>query len=441
MRIIFDSAVYDLRNKGNLALLLTAIDRISRMFPDADLQVLTSAPHILRLYCPTAIPLDPDGQPVVRNWIDQLPLPILRLVLEGREEIWHRLPGLGRYLTRASWRGGLAHASAEDTVKPMNKPVASPSPEASLDFLNDCDFYVATGAQYMSDPCWKEALIVLARLQRAIQLNIPAVMVGQGIGPIKNLELRARAAQVLPLVDYIFIRDNVTVPPLLTELGVDPTRVIMTGDDAIEMVYQLRSAVPGKAIGVSLRAGPYTQIDENHLGVIRQALEQAVVKRAVNLLSIPISHSLHEQDDRVLERLIADLNHTARRWRFDSPQDIVKQVGHCRIMVTGTFHAAIFALAQGIPVVGLVKSIFYQNKFLGLVEQFGPGCQIVSLDDPAFAETLMRAIDVAWESAEQVKPELLAAAARQIEMGTAAYRKLFGLVSACRARGVAKVQV
>ena len=62
MRILFDQAVYDMRNKGNIALLQAAVTRVHKMWPDASLDVITLAPHLLRLYCPDTNPVNPDGR-------------------------------------------------------------------------------------------------------------------------------------------------------------------------------------------------------------------------------------------------------------------------------------------------------------------------------------------------------------------------------------------
>jgi polysaccharide pyruvyl transferase WcaK-like protein len=49
---------------------------------------------------------------------------------------------------------------------------------------------------------------------------------------------------------------------------------------------------------------------------------------------------------------------TSSSWRkFESASAIIDRISHCRIMITGTFHGAVFALSQGIPVIGLANSV------------------------------------------------------------------------------------
>lgn len=436
MRILLDQGVYDLRNKGNVALTQVAVRRISKMWPQASLEVMTSAPQILRLYCPNAHATSPDGQPYSKRLFQRIPLPILRLMLEAHEEGWHRWPTLGRDF-KALLRLKGKHNKPTMEVASSQHPSEESSSHSAFDQVNGYDLLVATGAQYMSDACRDDALRVLDRFEAANRLGIPTAMVGQGVGPFDDPKLRARVREVLPLVDFIFIRDRLSAPPLLKSLGVDLNRVIFTGDDAIELAYEARAEKLGTAIGVSLRIAAYTQIGIKHIESLRLILRQAATKYNTTLSAIPISHSIHEQDDQVIHQVLnGQGNVSYSHWRFDSPKEIINQVSHCRIVITGAFHTAVFALAQGIPAVGLAKSSMYFGKFHSLADQFGPACQIIALDDPGLQDKLTRAIDTAWDSAEHCQAELLDVAARQIELGQAAYRRLYDLVESRRQKNV-----
>lgn len=102
---------------------------------------------------------------------------------------------------------------------------------------------------------------------------------------------------------------------------------------------------------------------------------------------------------------------------------MIQQIGQCRIVVTGAYHAAVFALAQGIPVVGLSASDDYSAKFLGLADQFGLGCETVDLGSPDRSERLAIALETAWLSAERVRLPLLEGARRQIALSHRAYER------------------
>jgi colanic acid/amylovoran biosynthesis protein len=102
--------------------------------------------------------------------------------------------------------------------------------------------------------------------------------------------------------------------------------------------------------------------------------------------------------------------------------------------VTGSYHAGVFALAQGIPAIGLVASSYYVDKFLGLRDQFGEGCTAVMLDADDLAGALEAAIEEAWAQEPGVRAQLVAAGERQLEEGRAAYHRLFEIVESARAR-------
>jgi colanic acid/amylovoran biosynthesis protein len=108
---------------------------------------------------------------------------------------------------------------------------------------------------------------------------------------------------------------------------------------------------------------------------------------------------------------------------------VIEQVKRCRVVVTGSYHPAVFALSQGIPVVGLARSEYYLQKFLGLADQFGAGIEIVSSDVEQLPGKLTTAIGSAWRSAETVFPALLDAAWRQIQSGQRYYQRLYQLAN------------
>jgi len=97
--------------------------------------------------------------------------------------------------------------------------------------------------------------------------------------------------------------------------------------------------------------------------------------------------------------------------------------------VTGSYHGAVFAVAQGIPAVAVAKSPYYLGKFQGLQEQFGQGCQLVNWSNGACAEDLSAAIHRAWNAAPELKPTLLKTTQAQIRSTDDAYRTLHSCVS------------
>ena len=113
---------------------------------------------------------------------------------------------------------------------------------------------------------------------------------------------------------------------------------------------------------------------------------------------------------------------------INTPQKLIEQTARCRIVVTGAYHAAVFALAQGIPAVCLSNSPYYLAKFEGLEDLFDVGCTTIALDDPQLTIKLTAAMEEAWNSVDRVRLPLLRAAATQIEKGRSAYRHIRSLL-------------
>lgn len=280
----------------------------------------------------------------------------------------------------------------------------------------------------MCDSDKERLLQVFDRIEAAIAHGIPAVMVGQGVGPMVDPELLLRAREVLPRLDYILIREECNARPLLESLDVPPSKVFMTGDDAIELGYQARQDQLGKGIGLSLRIAHYTGLNQEHIDAIQPVVIEKAKRYGAELISAPID--VNDTDKHFTEQLMKGYPKTSSSWRkFETPGEIIRRVSRCRIMISGTFHGAVFALSQGIPVIGLAITDEYYKKLSGLAAEFGEkGCQVIHLGKDDKGERLSDAIDQAWISADGLRPQLLRHAERQINLGNAAYDQIFNLI-------------
>jgi colanic acid/amylovoran biosynthesis protein len=138
---------------------------------------------------------------------------------------------------------------------------------------------------------------------------------------------------------------------------------------------------------------------------------------------VPISFSDESSDIRAISRLLGGQIHDSQT-TIRSPEDVIDLIGNCRIVVTGSYHAGVFALSQGISVIGLVHSAYYDQKFIGLQQQFPGGCRIIDFRHPTTPDEILEVISSAWRSAEDAREPLLRAANLQIDLGRAAYQSL-----------------
>jgi polysaccharide pyruvyl transferase WcaK-like protein len=426
MRILFDQSVHDHKNLGNNSLLEVARDRFKEFWPHASFNVLSIAPNFCKIYLDDVQPVDPVTFSAYREKFDRfyryIPNSAWRLVYEVREVL--RQSGESEKAT--------PQLTNEISTTGEHHEPAPPSEIALMaseryQEIAQYDLYAPTGGGYLCDSDKRFLFALFDRLEAAHTWGVRTVMVGQGIGPLDDPDLRRRASEVLPNLDYLLIREEKLTRPLLKSLGVPPEKVLMTGDDAIEPAYLARKDKVGQGIGLSLRVAAYTAFNRSHIDAIRPAVIGAAEKYGATLVSAPID--ANDADKEYIAELSKGYKLIASWRKFERIPSLIDRISLCRIMITGTFHGAVFALSQGIPVIGLANSIEYQNKLSGLAAEFGSeGCKILKLEDEHLEEHLARAIDFAWSAAERLRPQLLQNAKRQIELGRTAYRKIFSLV-------------
>ncbi len=279
-------------------MLQAALGRLRQFWPDANYEVITSAPHLLRLYCPGTRPVSPDGQ---YDWTNELritddifqrmPRSMLRWLLEAREEVWRRWPkstDLALVTGHAQISGTENHNESDFPFAEHVSPDVSNWPQ-NTDPVCGIDLFVATGGHYLSDATRDDTMRVLDRLEFAAQQGIPTVMVGQGVGPINDPELRSRMATVLPQIDRILVRERLAAPQLLAEFGVQPERIFVTGDDAIEMAYMGHSHGARSDLGISLRIAHSTEVESHDIEMIQEALASVVKNHNFRLITLNFS--------------------------------------------------------------------------------------------------------------------------------------------------------
>ncbi|MDZ7319277.1 MAG: polysaccharide pyruvyl transferase family protein [candidate division KSB1 bacterium] len=439
MRILLDQAVHDHRNRGNNSLLEVALRRFTKFWPEASFDVISISPHFCKVYLENVQPVDPVNFYDLKSKFDRLyqyvPKPVWYLLFELREAIAKKT---GLVLSTEQIRSIVKGAAkskteiisrADDGLQSMENESVEPYQN-----IGQYDLYVPTGGGYFCDSDKRFLMPLLDRIATAHAQGVITIMVGQGMGPIQDLEIIEKARKVLPKVDYLLIREEKLTRPLLDSLDMPSEKILMTGDDAIELAFVAREENLGNGIGISLRVTSYTDVNAQHLDTIRPVILNAARKYNAPLVAAPID--TNEDDRKYIADLARGYTRIEKSWkRFESTGEVIKRISRCRIMISGTFHGAVFAISQGIPVIALAKSTEYANKISGLATEFGEqGCQIIKLDDARLEENLASAIDFAWNSAEQLRPRLLKEAKRQIDLGYAAYQKVFSLVESKKYR-------
>jgi polysaccharide pyruvyl transferase WcaK-like protein len=433
-RILIDNSEYWLRNNGDLAMLAVTLQRIKERWPHARIGVLTDAPLLLRAYFPEAEAITVRA---AHPWAAPTPAerlaarvsakvvgPLATVWLQGKTWLPRKAAGARRRLRAAyaALRNGEPPADATIPARGFVYP-------GSAAAARDASLVLALGGGYLTDADAKQANRVLNLLEHARNHGVPVAMVGQGFGPLEEPELQARAAEVLPHVQIIAMREGLKGPALLARLGVSTERTMVTGDDAIELAYGVRSARLGTSIGFCLRVAHYSPVSRAAVDTVKTVVRSFAQEMNAGLAPLIIAE-FKSQDRRSTLPLVEGFAEvTPPLGRFVHPREVASRVSSCRILVTGAYHLAVFALSQGIPVVALSSSAYYHDKFVGLGDMFGGiGLELIGLDDPQLEQRLDTAIRAAWTKAPEVCDALLQQARAQIEASKKAFDRVFEFV-------------
>ena len=411
MRILVISGTDNCGNMGDLAMLQAAVQRLKTLWPGARVRVLTRAPGALKAQCPDVEPAPLRG---AKRWLRVGALPQWFFPHVRPERRRHFPISVNRLWRLGGW------------LYPPDCRLARQFAEA----LFNSDLLALSGCGLMTDVFEYAALRVLDVFATAIQCDIPTVMLGQGFGPIRSARLRNRALEVLPRVNAIFIRDPYASRSLLEQLGVPEGKIFVTGDDAIGPAFHNHRAGRRTHLGVNLRLAKYSALDDKILEQVREVLVGKAWQFQTRLAGIPITCSNADSDVQTLERLLPSPQNNGNGVKNPvTPLEIIRQTSNCRVVVTSSYHAGVFALSQGIPVAAIVQSEYYRDKFHGLAGQFGAGCVLLRADDRGFAGKLGTTVDGLWHDADALRPGLLAAAEQQMQAARNAYAQLPSMIS------------
>lgn len=423
-------------NMGDVSMLQIGVERLRVLFPRASIEVLTDSAANLARFCPTAKPLDNRGRALwfadgvlLGRYGNLIPRRCVDLLVRCKRTLRSRWPKLVEAILKWS-------------LKLRSRPADAEAVTAFTLALQDADLLMVCGAGGFYDGCQTWNCEILDLLEAAIQRDIPVVMLGQGLGPLTDPLVIERATAVLPKVKYITLRGGRGSSAIARSLGIAESKVETTGDESVELAFRSRSAERGQGLGINLRYAASAVTNDDDIENIRPVLQDFARRHNVPLIPLPIAIQIYTRDDLAIKKLLIGFDEQSDGGRtLDTPLKVIKQAALCRVVVTGAYHAAVFALAQGIPVITLAKSAYFANKLLGLEDQFGDGCQTILLSEPAVPQRLCSAIERAWQNADELRGPLQAAARRQIDLSRRSYERVRHLAVSNSKMGAAPANI
>jgi len=411
MRLLIDNSGYALKNQGDLAMLIVAVSRFHKLLPNAEIRIFTEASSRLKSILPFVEAVSPSGRDewlrpwnVIGGLYKLFPISLHAWLLHQEALFKLTFPAFSRgWVTRRLAKRG----------------ISTESMSAYLDEVEKADVVLVSGGGFVTDAFEYHAVSVLQTLAQAQSYSKPTAMFGQGLGPVKSKKLKAWVKKVLPKLGFITLRESVYSKPLAVSSGQSVNKITVTGDDAIELAFSKKPVKLGAKLGVNLRVAAYSEVGESTIGEFKTVLSEVANELSIELSGVPIS--IHEADsDLTSIRNILD-DQTLDEKDYDSIDKIINKVGGCRLVITGSYHAGVFALSQGVSVIAIVASDYYRQKFEGLAYQFGTGCLLVDKNSPDFQRKLKQLIQESWDRADDIRPLLLEKAEKQIALSADQY--------------------
>ena len=420
-RVFIDPGDYSMGNLGDVAMLQVALRRLRAHWPQARLDVLM---HDADLSDPAFCGAERVPYQGMADWFAERAMlgsaydrlaPALRTGVRGLQRA-----------VRRTWPGLLEGAMR---VRTSRSPATGQAVRRFLAAARAATLHVVAGQGTFTDHARPHALDVLNLLEFMKRRGTPTALLGQGVGPLTDVELRARMARVLRTAGVIALREARSSPGLLADLDIPPERIVVTGDDAIELAYEARPARLGSDLGVNLRIARSAGTTEDMVVPVRSAVAPFLRRRTVAGRAVPIAKG-SSGDAVAISSVLSGTGYVGDGGAgLRQPIECIREVGQCRILVTGAYHAAVFALSEGVPTVCIAASQYFSDKFEGLRAQFGPGCVVVHQQDGDFTARLAAVMDELWDGADGLRGPLLAAARAQVEASRAAYDRVAQLPS------------
>lgn len=408
MRIVVENSGYELLNVGDAAMLRVALTRLQALWPEAVFYIFTTAPERLSKFWPAAIPLSPHGRYLYHGQ-GSLFGPLARVLSRPEASLRSAAPQVAYSLTRIKKR---ALRRATDELDEYYRALSS------------CDLVVASGGGYLTDTFPWMIQGVYETTSLAYRLRKPVALLGHGLGPVEDYRHRRQLREILREPVLVTLRDGVFSPSLIRELEARCQNVVVTGDDAVALAYSLCTTKPGQYLGVGVRLSDYSEAASSDVRQLTRIFQTLGQELGCSFAPLPISQYCDGEDAKAIEAILQRAKLTAVSAPVATPEDVIALAGRCRVVFTGSYHAAVFALSQGVPVVAVHRATYYAQKFEGLAKLFGKGCKVLSFDTPEFCSVAVQAALELWAQAVELRDDLLACAADQIRCAESAYASL-----------------
>ncbi len=406
MRLLIENGAAHLGNLGDAAMLQIAVQRLRKYLPEAQLHVVTGNPGKLRGIDPELIPLPLQA---VEEWVGTKHAFATPKSRAGR---------LSRQLkAQLKWR--FAARAARRFVKTGRHP------DNLVPLIQSASAVLSSGGGLINRKFPKNSHRLLHTLRLAQALGKPTAAFGLGIDEPVDQRMQGYCRDVFPGLSCLALRESLVGSRFIANLG-RPIRWQVTGDDAIGLVPESLPSTPAaRHIGINIRLARHTAIPRQTLPVLKNVISSRARREQLRLRNLPVTVIERPHRDSDCKSTSELFGSEIDQWPEDcqnlTPRQLILATGQCRLVISVSYHACVFALALGIPTIALYADPYYHNKHAGLCAMFGNLSSLVDLRQPDFEAQLQTALDRELNRDRGQRLRLRELAARQRGLSEQAY--------------------
>jgi polysaccharide pyruvyl transferase WcaK-like protein len=262
--------------------------------------------------------------------------------------------------------------------------------------LARCDAVHIVGGGNLND-IWAHSMVwpKLALVRAACLRKKPVFVTGQGIGPLESPANRRAVRNIVTSATYFTLRERVTSPQLLAEVGCPQNTFSFEGDDALTLPKAEPTKMQAfwKRVGLNplgnylcanIRFAEYADRYEDECSKLAQLLDYMIEAAGLPLVFLPMSRTSHCNDTASAQLVAERMKHRDRCFIIDitpTPQEAKSVVAGARAGVGLSYHFGVFALSSGVPALLLYRGGYYTSKMNGLADCFDVRELAIPLDN------------------------------------------------------------
>jgi|GEM_PF-6032935 len=257
----------------------------------------------------------------------------------------------------------------------------------------------------------------------AHRVEKPLFISGQNIGPLWKKTSIKMLRMTLPFAHTVGLRDKeISKRILLDEVGIDENSVKLVefGDDTLDLepeepdwsqfnailTERLKS---GDFFAVQWRGSDYSSSFSRAASLLPLAKLIEEISEKTGMPAVFVPFTWEWSGDFVpaahLEDLINNKNCFSPIWNLITPGQAKWIMGRARFAIGLSYHFNVFALTQGVPVIGIYTNEYYRIKLDGAFGLYGHGIKAVKYgEELAESQELHDAVDrvLSWTDDDRI---------------------------------------